>query len=69
MLPKTWIHIVSKKFQVLSGERELLVNEGMFGKALAIYLQRKLVDLVYAGHLLEFNFQQSHSSIRLVKPV
>ena len=36
-----FIHIRSAKFPVLPGEREELVNEGTYGKALAIYLARK----------------------------
>jgi hypothetical protein len=42
-----FVQIKASKFPVLPGEREELVNEGMFGKALALYLQAKLADLVY----------------------
>jgi hypothetical protein len=37
-----FIHVRSKKFPVLPGEKEELVNEGMYGKALAEYLQISL---------------------------
>lgn len=37
-----FIHIQSAKFPILPGEKEELVNEGMYGKALARYLQEKL---------------------------
>lgn len=37
-----FIHIRSSKFPVLPGEEEELVNEGMYGKALATYLQEQL---------------------------
>jgi hypothetical protein len=37
-----FIHIRSTKFPILPGENEELVNEGMYGKALAQYLQMKL---------------------------
>lgn len=42
-----FIHIRSAKFPILPGEEEELVNEGMYGKALAEYLQVKLKDLGY----------------------
>ena len=42
-----FIHIRSSKFPVLSGEKEELVNDGMFGKALGQYLQAKLSDRGY----------------------
>jgi hypothetical protein len=42
-----FIHIRSAKFPILPGENEELVNEGMYGKALAEYLQRKLKELGY----------------------
>jgi hypothetical protein len=42
-----FIQIKASKFPVLPGEKEELVNEGMYGKALAQYLQAKLVDLGY----------------------
>jgi hypothetical protein len=37
-----FIHIRSPKFPILPGEKEELVNDGMYGKALALYLQEKL---------------------------
>ncbi len=37
-----FIHIRSPKFPILPGEEEELVNDGMYGKALALYLQEKL---------------------------
>ena len=37
-----FIQIRSPKFPILPGEKEELVNEGMYGKALAQYLQEKL---------------------------
>jgi hypothetical protein len=42
-----FIHIKSSKFPILPGEKEELVNDGMFGKALAEYLQAKLTDRDY----------------------
>jgi hypothetical protein len=43
-----FIHIRSGKFPILPGEKEELVNEGMYGKALAEYLQSKLREWGYA---------------------
>jgi hypothetical protein len=42
-----FIHIRSARFPILPGEKEELVNEGMFGKALAGYLQGKLRERGY----------------------
>lgn len=42
-----FIHIRSAKFPILPGEKEELVNEGMYGKALAEYLQAKLTERAY----------------------
>jgi hypothetical protein len=42
-----FIHIRSPKFAILPGEKEELVNEGMYGKALAQYLQGKLKERGY----------------------
>ncbi|MEO8271005.1 MAG: hypothetical protein ABI557_14880, partial [Aureliella sp.] len=42
-----FIHIKSAKFPILPGEKEELVNEGMYGKALSKYLQVKLTDRDY----------------------
>jgi hypothetical protein len=46
-----FIHIRSSKFPILPGEKEELVNDGMYGKALAEYLQAKLKD---RGYLVPF---------------
>lgn len=42
-----FIHIRSSKFPVLPGEKEELINEGMYGKALAAYLQSSLSERGY----------------------
>jgi hypothetical protein len=42
-----FIHIRSSKFPILPGEKEELVNNGMYGKALAEYLQAKLRNRGY----------------------
>jgi len=42
-----FIHIRSAKFPILPGEAEELVNEGMYGKAVAEYLQTRLNDRGY----------------------
>jgi hypothetical protein len=42
-----FIHIRSTKFPILPGEEEELVNKGMYGKALAVYLQAKLAERGY----------------------
>ena len=42
-----FIHISSTKFPILPGEEDELVNEGMYGKALAQYLQAELVKRGY----------------------
>src|SRR5262249_11458948 len=42
-----FIHITSRKFPILPGEKGELVNEGMFGKALALYLQANLTERGY----------------------
>ena len=42
-----FIHIRSPKFPILPGEKEELVNEGMYGKAVAEYLQAKLKERGY----------------------
>jgi hypothetical protein len=44
-----FIHIRSDKFPILPGEKEELVNEGMYGKALAEYLQTMLRARGYAA--------------------
>ena len=42
MIPKTCVAIKTKKFPILEGEEDELVNEGMYGKALCLYLENKL---------------------------
>jgi len=42
MIPGTCIKIQSDKFPILPGEDEEIVNEGMYGKALCIYLEKEL---------------------------
>lgn len=42
-----FIHLRSDKFVILPGEDDEIVNEGMYGKALAEYLQRELTELGY----------------------
>jgi hypothetical protein len=42
-----FIHIRSSRFTILPGEKEELVNDGMFGKALAGFLQSKLRERGY----------------------
>ncbi len=44
-----FIHVRSQKFRILPGEKEELVNEGLYGKALAEYLQGKLQDRGYSA--------------------
>lgn len=45
---KGFIHIRTAKFPVLEGEAAELVNEGMYGKALGLYLRAKLEERGYA---------------------
>lgn len=47
MSANSFIHIRSPKLGILPGEDEELVNEGMYGKALAEYLQKKLAERGY----------------------
>lgn len=42
-----FIHIRSKKFPVQSGEDDEIINDGMYGKALAKYLQEQLAQRGY----------------------
>jgi len=42
-----FIHVRSSKFVALPGETEELVNDGMYGKAVALYLQEKLQAIGY----------------------
>ena len=44
-----FVHITSTKFPIPPGEKEELVNQGTYGKALAEYLQRKLTDRGYTS--------------------
>lgn len=46
-----FIHVRSPKFAVLPGEDAELVNEGMYGKSIAIYLEEKLKA---AGYTVPF---------------
>lgn len=50
-MPGRFIHIKSSKFPILPGEDDEIVNEGMYGKALAEYLQAKLGE---NGHDVPF---------------
>jgi len=42
-----FIHIRSDKFPVLPGEEDEIINDGMYGKALAEYLQKELIKQGY----------------------
>lgn len=42
MIPGTCLEIRTRKFPILDGEKDEIVNEGMFGKALCIYLEGRL---------------------------
>ncbi|MCA3174187.1 MAG: hypothetical protein ING36_01405 [Burkholderiales bacterium] len=42
-----YIHLRSKKFPILPEEEDELVNPGMYGKALALYLQDQLKNRGY----------------------
>lgn len=42
MIPNTCIVIKTDKFPILEGEDEEIVNEGMYGKALCMYLEEKI---------------------------
>ena len=42
MIPQSCLLIETAKFPALDGEKDELVNEGMYGKALCTYLQAKL---------------------------
>ena len=44
-----FIHIRSSKFPILPREQAELVNDGMYGKALAEYLQARLSERGYAA--------------------
>lgn len=47
MATNPFIHIRSPKLRVLPGEDDELVNEGMYGKAFAEYLQTRLAQRGY----------------------
>jgi len=42
MISGTCLEIRTKKFLILEGEKDEIVNEGMYGKALCLYLEREL---------------------------
>ena len=42
MIPGTCLEVRTKKFPILEGEEDEIVNEGMYGKALCQYLEREL---------------------------
>jgi hypothetical protein len=42
MIPNICVVIETKKFPVLEGEEDELVNENMYGKALCLYLEKSL---------------------------
>lgn len=43
MIPGTCIEIRTRKFPILDGEKEEIVNEGIFGRAICIYLKERLL--------------------------
>ena len=47
MTTNPFLHIRSAKLRILPGEADELVNEGMYGKACAQYLQSKLASRGY----------------------
>jgi len=42
MIPNSCIAIKTKKFPILEGEEDEIINEGMYGKALCMYLEERL---------------------------
>lgn len=67
-----FVHIKSSKFPVLPGEDDEIVNEGMYGKALAQYVQTELTKRGYAvsfvcaedwGWWVELNFGPIRSGV------
>ena len=42
MIPRSCVAIETKKFPILEGEDDEIVNENMYGKALCQYLEQKL---------------------------
>jgi len=47
MIKRTILHIKTEKFPILPGEKDELVNDGMYGKGLAIYLNSSLKSKGY----------------------
>ena len=47
MTSNPFLHIQSSKLGIMPGEEDELVNEGMYGKACAEYLQSNLANLGY----------------------
>lgn len=47
VIVEKFIHIRSHKFPILPSEQDECVNDGMYGKALALYLQEKLILRCY----------------------
>lgn len=67
-----FIHIRTEKFPILPGEEDELVNEGMYGKALAQYLQAELGSRHYDapficcedwGWWVELKAEQGHAGV------
>jgi len=48
MIKNPYIEIRTDKFQVLPGEDDEIVNEGMYGKALCSYIAAELSDLGFS---------------------
>ena len=42
MIKNSWFKIETDKFPILPGEEDEVVNEGMYGKALCLYLEENL---------------------------
>jgi len=42
MIPQSCVLIETKKFPILDGERDEIINENMYGKSLCIYLEKNL---------------------------
>lgn len=45
MIPQSCVKIETTKFPVLDGEEDELVNEGMYGKSLGLYLKDSLPEI------------------------
>ena len=41
------VHLKTAKFPVMDGERDEMINEGMYGKAISLHLQRTLAQRGY----------------------